>query len=154
MECRRVGNRLNMSVGVQVGVCSRNRRELTVVEIRDRLLECRWIEVRIVRAAAIARPPTRVERELHQVGQPQLAAGSRRGAARQCPEGFHVDGCGPVRDQICVQEVLMADLVVGGVVNVLREIAIDPRQAVGVDRIAVPPGTSASWIPPSSLYWV
>jgi hypothetical protein len=33
----------------------------------------------------------------------------------------------------------MADLVVGGVVNVLREIGIDSRQVAGVDRIAGPP---------------
>ena len=92
LEGRGVGNCLNVLEGEQVGICPRNGRELSVVQIRNRLLESGWIDVGIIRAAAIARPPTGVHRELHQVGQPQLSAGSRRGAAWQCAERFQVYG--------------------------------------------------------------
>src|SRR6478609_1379754 len=60
LEGRGVCNCLNVFVREQVGVVSWNRRELPVVQIRDRLLECGWIDVRIVSAAAITRPPTGV----------------------------------------------------------------------------------------------
>ena len=112
-----------------------NRRELPVVEIRDRLFKRGGIDVGVIRAAPIARPPTGVYRQLHQVRKPRLSAGSRRNAALQRAEGLHVHGFGPLGHQICVDKVLVADLVVGDVMNVLRDVAINVPQPFGVGPI-------------------
>ena len=81
LEGRRVGNGLNVLVWVEVGVCPWNGSELPVMEIWDCLFEGGGIDVGVIRAAAIARLPTGIHRELHQVGQPQLSAGSPGHAA-------------------------------------------------------------------------
>jgi hypothetical protein len=60
MEGRRVGDGLNVFMWEQVIVCARNGCELSVVQIRDRLLESGWVDVGIIRAAPITRPPTGV----------------------------------------------------------------------------------------------
>ena len=63
-----VGNGLDVLVRVQVIICPRNGRKLPLFQIRDRLLESSWIDVGIIRAAPITRPPTGVDGKLHQVG--------------------------------------------------------------------------------------
>jgi hypothetical protein len=45
-------------------------------------------------------------------------------------------GSAPFRNKICIQEILMAHLVVGDVMNVLREIGIDSPQRLGIESIA------------------
>ena len=60
MEGRRVGDGLNVFMWEQVIVCARNGRKLPLVQIRDRLLESGWVDVGIIRAAPITRPPTGV----------------------------------------------------------------------------------------------
>src|SRR6266849_6208979 len=79
--------------GVSFG--SWNCRVLSVIYGWDRLREREsWIEVGVVGAAAVASPPTGIQGELHEVGQPQLSAGSRGRAARQGAKGFQTHGIG------------------------------------------------------------
>ena len=61
MEDRGVGNCLNVFVWVQIVICSWNCGELSVVQIRNRLLEDSGIDVRIIRTAAVTRPPAGVD---------------------------------------------------------------------------------------------
>src|SRR5262249_22311626 len=73
----------------------------------------------------------------------QLSAGSSRAAAWQRAERLHVHRFRPFRDQICVQEILMAHLVVGDVMDVLREVTIDAPESFRVDSIVAPSGNLA-----------
>src|SRR5205807_10585520 len=57
--------------------------ELALCQIGDGLWELEiGIQVRIVVTAAVASPPTGVERKLHEICEPRLAARSSGGAAR------------------------------------------------------------------------
>ena len=151
MEGRCVGNCLNVFVWVQIVVCPWNGGELSVVQIRNRLLKDSGIDVGIIRTAAVTRPPAGVDRQLHQARKPQLSAGSCRGAALQHAERFHIHGVGALRNKICIQEILMTHLVVGDVMNVLREIGINSPQRLGIESIAA---SSRSFVVPESAQFI
>ena len=87
VEARRVGDRLEVVRRGEVGVGSGNRRKLPLSQAWDGLRE-RVAEVGVLRVAAVARPPTRVHGELHQVGEPARSAGRR---SRCCPAGCGTD---------------------------------------------------------------
>src|SRR2546428_7543716 len=95
MKSRCVGDGLK-EVGIaSVSVGPWNCRVLSFIQIRDGLWEREIrIKVRVVRAAAIASPPTGIQGELHEVGEAQLSAGSRGGAAWQGAKGFQIHGIG------------------------------------------------------------
>src|SRR5258708_2844760 len=71
MEACRVGDRLDVVRGGQVPIVSGNGRKLPFQQTRDSGWE-RVTEIGVLRAAAVARPPTGVHGELHQVGEPEL----------------------------------------------------------------------------------
>src|ERR1700720_345606 len=70
MECRRVGDRLDVIKRSEGGIGSGNCRMLPSVQARDRLRKIRlgvskiWVKV----AAAIPRPPTGIDGELREIG--------------------------------------------------------------------------------------
>ena len=70
--------------------------------------------------------------QLHQVRKPQLFAGSCGSASGQHPKRFQIRGWGAHGGQIRIEKALMAHLVVGVVMNILRKIPIDSCQATGV----------------------
>jgi hypothetical protein len=71
MECRRVGDCLDVIKRSEVGIGSGNCRMLPSVQARDRLRKIRlgvskiWVKV----AAAIPRPPTGIDGELREIGE-------------------------------------------------------------------------------------
>jgi hypothetical protein len=74
----------------QVGVGPGDRRELAAQEPGNGRRE-RVAEVRVLGAAAVARPPRGVDRERHQVGEPLDLLGARRGAALKRAEPPQID---------------------------------------------------------------
>ena len=77
----------------------------------------------------------------------RLSAGTGGGAARQSAELIEMDWLRALRDQVCVEEVLVSELILGIVMDVLVHVPIQDFQGFGVDWIPVPPGTSLSWMP-------
>jgi len=74
---------------------------------------------------AIARPPTRVQRELRQVSEAssdQVRIDSRRGAAHQSAKRVEICTSSSVGDQVRIQEVVVSDLIIGVVVDVLSHV--------------------------------
>ena len=92
VESRGVCDRLDVSVRTQIRVRLGNGGELTGSQGGDRLRkhEVR-VEIGIVGAAAVTRPPACIERELHEVGEPWLAACSRSLASRQRSKLIEID---------------------------------------------------------------
>jgi len=88
-----IGDRLQMLGGLQVGVGSRNRRELALDQPGHRLREA-VAEIRVPVAGAVARPPAGVHCQLHQVRQSLDVRGPCGSAARQRPELVEVDRLG------------------------------------------------------------
>src|ERR1700732_1897104 len=72
MECRRVGDRLDVIKRSEVGIGSGNCRMLPSVQARDRLRKIRLgvSKIGVKVAAAIPRPPTCVDFELREIGEP------------------------------------------------------------------------------------
>ena len=81
-----------------------------------------------VRGAAIAGVPTRIDAELHQVGQSADLLGARRLAARQGAEFIEVHRLCAHRYQIRVQERGVALLVERVAGNVLRAVGIEVHE--------------------------
>src|SRR6516164_8258785 len=82
-------------------------------------------EVRVLGTAAIASPPTRVDGELHQVGEASdllSTCGFTTGKGAELVEVGYVRA---LRSQVRVDELLVGQLVFGVVVNVLRHIAVE-----------------------------
>ena len=76
-----------MVAGRQIGVASRNRRKLPGEQARHGLGKYEiGVQVGVMRVAAIARPPARVQRKLHQVRQPSNLLSATRFAAGHLPE--------------------------------------------------------------------
>ena len=63
---------------------------LPLIQTRDRLIEG-VTEIGVLGAAAIPRPPTRVYRELHEIGKPPYLLRSCRFAARQGTKLVKID---------------------------------------------------------------
>src|SRR5258708_877750 len=127
VKSRRVSDRLDMVVGGQVVVGSRNRRMLPHIQSRDCLRKYeRRIEVGIVRTTAVSRPPTRVYRELHQVREPSDLSRPGGSAARQSSKLIQIDRSRALRSQICVDEAEVSHLIFSIVVNVLGHVCLEP----------------------------
>src|SRR4030095_5322986 len=139
---------------IQIVIRSRYGRVLTAVQVRHCLFEHRGIYVRIVRAAAIARPPAAVYRQVHQVRQPRPAPRSWGFASFELAERIQVYWLGTPGNEIRIDERRVTDLVVGVVVNVLREIPIDRPEPLGVDGVSRPSRNLTVRDSPSSLYCV
>ena len=102
----------------QVTVVSGNGGKLTLTQRRDRLSERKVrIKIRVVGAAAIAGPPTRVHGELHEVCEPRLVGGPVRRAALQGAKLIQIDWIRALRSQVSVNEGEMADFILGIVVE-------------------------------------
>src|SRR5258708_38909157 len=123
MEARRVGDRLDVVSGGEVAIVSGNRRKLPFTQTRDGLSE-RVTEIGVLRAAAVARPPTGVHGELHEVGEPSDLLGACRSTARQRAKAIQIDGLRALRSQVCVEEGEVADLILGIIVDILRHVPI------------------------------
>src|SRR5579883_202756 len=78
-----VGDRLQVFRGGEVVIGSGDGRELSLKQARNGLRKDKVIEIGVTGAAAIAGPPTRIEGELHEVGEARAATRPRRFAARQ-----------------------------------------------------------------------
>src|SRR2546430_7859805 len=150
METRRVGDRLEVIrdgwgsprfKALQVIIGSRNRRKLPLTQTRDGLSE-RVPEIGVLRAAAVARPPAGVHRELHEVGEPSLVLECAcRLTALQRAKLIQIDGIGALRNQVRIDEREVADLILGIVVYILGHVPIQHFK-----------GSYVSWIPALSLY--
>ena len=131
---------------------------LVYSQSRDRLREdIVRIKIRVMAVVAIAGPPAGIEGKLRQVGEPmsdQVRIDSRRGAAHQSTKRIEICRSRSLGDQVRVEELVMSDLIIGVVMDVVLHFVLDNLQGVGVGFIARPPGTSSSWMPPSSLYWI
>src|SRR6266581_2264837 len=92
---------------------------LTSGQVRDRILK-RTSEVGILCIAAVACPPSRVNGELLQIGEPAVLWHAGYPAGWQNGEVAQIDGLRALRCQIIVEKLMMADLVVGVVGDVLR----------------------------------
>ena len=104
-------------------------------EVRDGLRQG-VAEVGVLRVAAVARPPAGVDGQLHQVGQPADLTRASRLAAGQRAELVQVDRLRAVRLQVRVDEVRVALLVVGVVVDVLGDVLVQHRERPGVGRVS------------------
>jgi hypothetical protein len=69
MECRRVGDRLDVVIGGEIVIVSGNRRKPPFQQTRDCWSE-RVTEIGVLRAAAVFSPVTGVYGELHEIGEP------------------------------------------------------------------------------------
>ena len=92
----------------------------------------------IFHAAAVPGVPTRVHRELHEVGDPADLIGPSGATARQGAKLIEVDRVRTLGSQVGVQEVTVAELIVGIVMDVLRHVGIKVVEGGGIGR--TPPG--------------
>ena len=114
-----------------------------------------WIKIRVMAVVAIAGPPAGIDGKLRQVGEPMsdlAPINSRRGATHQSAKRVQNCRSRSLGDQVRVEELVMSDLIIGVVMDVVLHFILNNLQGVGVGFIAMPPGTSSSWMPPSSLY--
>jgi len=92
----------------------------------------------VVVAAAVAAPPTGVDGELGEVGDP-LSDGCRVDPVSDAPfQGFELIETHLIRalgSQVGVDERLVAELILGVVMDVLRHVAIELLKGQGVRRI-------------------
>ena len=107
---------------------------------------------------AVARPPTGIDGKLRQVSEPmsdQVWIDSGRGAAHQSAKRIEICRSRSLGDQVRVEELVMSDLIIGVVMDVLIHVFVQHREAPRYRLdCQLPPGTSSSWMPPSSLYWI
>lgn len=127
---------LDVGIGNQVGLGAGDRRELAGAQTGDSLGKREpAIEIRIMSVAAIPRPPARVKRELHEIGEPRLSARSGRLAPGQRTKRLQVDRLCSLRVEVCIEERGMRNFVVGVVVNVLRKILVKVFKFFGIDLV-------------------
>jgi hypothetical protein len=148
MESRRVGDRLEVIrdgwgiprfKALQVIIGSGNRRKLPVTQTRDSLSE-RVTEIGVLRATAVARPPTGVHRELHEVGEPSLVLECAcRLTALQRAKLVQIDGICAFRNQVRIDEREVADLILGIVVYILGHVPIQHLKGSNVAWTPAPP---------------
>ena len=130
-----VGDRLDVVMRLEVGVRTRDRGESAFLQAGNGLREA-GTEVRVLRGAAVARPPARVHRQFHQVGQASYLCCAFRLAAGQRTERIEVHRFGAPGFQVGVDKREVALLVVGVVVDVLRQVRVELLQRFGVDGIS------------------
>ena len=84
-----------------------------------------WIQIRVMAVISVARPPAGINRELSQVSEPMPNQGrvhSRGSAAHQSTKRVEVCWSRSMGFQICVQKLVMSDLIVSIVVDVLGHV--------------------------------
>src|SRR5437588_4872635 len=123
METRRVGDRLDVVSGGEVPIVSGNRWELPLTQTRNGLREG-VAKIGVLRAAAVACPPTGVHGELHEVGEPSDLLGAGSFTAGQRAKLVQIDGLRTDRSQVGVEERHVAELILGIVVDILRHVSI------------------------------
>ena len=138
VEARRVGDRLNVVLGGQVGIGPGNGRKLPFTQTRDGLRE-RVTEIGVLCAAAVARPPTGVHGESHEVGEPSDLPGTCRFTARQRAKLIQIDGIGALGNQVGVDEREVGELILGIVVDILVHVPIQVLKGSGVGWTPAPP---------------
>src|SRR5579871_1760123 len=115
MKGSRVGDCLNVIHRGKVSIVAGNSREFPRLQPRNRLWETAP-KIWILRAAAIARPPTRVHSKLHQVGQAPDVLRAGRLTTRQRAEFIQVDRLSALRYQVGIDELFVAQLILSIVV--------------------------------------
>ena len=92
MKPRCVRDGLDVVLRSQIVVRPRNCRMLSYTETRDCLRKRKPdIEIGIVVAAPVSRPPAGIHAELHEIGEPSDLARTRGFAARQGPKLIEID---------------------------------------------------------------
>jgi hypothetical protein len=86
--------------------------------------------------AAILRPKAGVDGELGKIGESSHLLGAVRFAARQLREWSQVGWLDTDRFQVITEKSCVADFIVGVVMNVLRHVAIEKLQGLGIGHIA------------------
>ena len=137
MECGGVGDRLDVARRREVMVRSRNSRKLALEQTGNGRRKG-IAEIGILPAAAVTRPPGGVDGKLHEIGEPGFSAGPGSLATGQRSKLVEIGRSRAHGHQICVQESKVSDLVIGIVVNVLREIRVENLQLRGVGSIPSP----------------
>ena len=138
MESGCVCDRLEMLLRRQVCVRAWDAGELAGGEIGDRLGE-RVAEVGILRGAAVPRPPARVHRQSHQVGEPPDPPCAGGFAARQRLEPIEVGGALALGLEVRVEKREMGELVLGVVMDVLRHVRVEHRDGRSKRRVPAAP---------------
>ena len=143
VEAGRVGDRLQVVRRSEVAIVSRNRRKLPSSQAWDGLREG-VAEVGVQRVAAVARPETGVDGQLHQVGEPvpDQSLNSGGSATHQGAKLIQIDGFGAFRGQIRIKEPCVGNLIVGVIMDVLRHVPIEDLNGGGIGRI---PGSSGNF---------
>ena len=134
MECRRVGDGLDVVRRSEVGIGPGYCRKLPGEQGWDCLREHeRWVKIRVIGAAAIPRPPTGVDFEPHEIGEPFFCfVGAGRLTAFQSAKVIKVNWLCALRKQIGIEEGGVAELILGIVVDILRHVSIEDVQRRGV----------------------
>src|SRR4030095_9048508 len=102
-------------------------------QTRDGLGELEaWIEIRVLRAAAVPRKPTRVHGELHEVGESSDLPGPCRFTAGQSAKLIQIDWVCALRNQVGVDELEVGELILGVVVDILGHVLIQLFQGSDV----------------------
>ena len=96
-------------------------------------------EVGVQRVAAVACPEAGVDGQLHQVRESSDLLGTGRLTARQSTKLIQIDGFGPFRSQIGVNEREMADLIVGVIMDILVHVLIQHLHGRGIGWIPSSP---------------
>ena len=111
MECRRVGNRLDVGLRGEVGISSGNCCMGSCGQTRNglRKLEC-GIEIGVSRVASVRKP--------------ELSAGPRRRTTLQRAKRLEIDSIRALRGQVAVEEPVVGDFIVGIVVDVLGHVHV------------------------------
>src|SRR4030095_4181732 len=88
---------------------------------------------------AVARPPAGVDGKLRQVSEPvsdQVRIDSCRSAAHQSAKRVEVGRSRSLGDQVCVEELVMSNLIIGVVMDVVLHFILNNLQGVRVGFIA------------------
>src|SRR5262249_6317498 len=92
VESRRVGDRLNVLRRIEIIICAGNTRKMSGTQPRYGLRKREpRIEIGILRAASVARPPTRIHFEQHEVGEPSDLLRTGRLTAWQRAKRIEID---------------------------------------------------------------
>src|ERR1700730_18549694 len=144
MEGRRVGDGLDLRGIRCVAIGPGDRRMLPSEQAWDRLRKNMvGVKVGVKVAAAIPRPPTGVDGKLHEICQPQVSfVGPCRLTALQSREFTQVNRRRADKLKVSVEEGVVAELILGIVVDVLRHVRIEVVQRFGVRRV---PSGGKSW---------
>src|SRR5438067_3599265 len=127
---------------LQIGVRPRDRRKPALHQTGDRGPKA-VAEIGVAAAAAVARPPSCVDSQLHQVRESLDAPCAMRLAASERSETVEVDGLPATRGEVAVYEREVGELVLGVVMDVLRHVRVQNGQCLFVRLVPVAAGNLA-----------